>query len=99
MALRRRAAESIVNAIPERVARWFFATQKSTSAGGERAERDTWLKDVDDVLNVFSDTYANKHLVFGIIELVIVRLVPEMAEKGVEELLKERINIDDNEET
>ncbi|KAI2630960.1 PXA domain-containing protein [Hypoxylon sp. NC1633] len=44
------------------------------------------------ILDVFSDPYCNKHLVYGILELVLVRLMPELAEKGVIELWAERLN-------
>jgi hypothetical protein len=44
------------------------------------------------ILDVFSDAYCNKHLVYGILELVVVRLLPEMKEKGVLELWGERIS-------
>jgi len=37
------------------------------------------------------DAYLNKHLIFQILELVIVRLVPELGEQGVRELIEERI--------
>lgn len=47
---------------------------------------------MEDVLNVFGDNYCNKHLLYGIIELIIVRLIPELAEKGVEELWEERLS-------
>ncbi|KAL1852819.1 hypothetical protein Daus18300_012063 [Diaporthe australafricana] len=44
------------------------------------------------ILDVFSDPYCNKHLMYGALELVLVRLVPELAEKGVVELWEERLN-------
>jgi hypothetical protein len=44
------------------------------------------------VLDVFGDAYCNKHLVYGIVELVLVRLMPELAERGVIELWEERLN-------
>ncbi|KAI1378253.1 hypothetical protein F4677DRAFT_388788 [Hypoxylon crocopeplum] len=44
------------------------------------------------ILDVFSDPYCNKHLVYGILELVLVRLMPELAEKGVIELWAERLS-------
>jgi hypothetical protein len=47
---------------------------------------------VEQVLDVFGDSYCNKHLLYGVVELITVRLIPEMAEKGVEELLQERLN-------
>ena len=49
------------------------------------------VKEVEEVLDMFSDSYCNKHLLYGVVELIVVRLVPEMAEKGVEELLEERL--------
>ncbi|KAI1766383.1 hypothetical protein GGR53DRAFT_212670 [Hypoxylon sp. FL1150] len=45
-----------------------------------------------DVLDVFSDAYCNKHLVYGILELVLVRLMPELTEKGIIELWEERLS-------
>ena len=45
------------------------------------------------ILDVFSDAYCNKHLVYGILELVLVRLLPELAERGVLELWGERIPV------
>lgn len=45
-----------------------------------------------DILDVFSDPYCNKHLMYSALELVLVRLMPELAEKGVMELWEERLN-------
>lgn len=53
---------------------------------------DRRVREVEDVLDVFGDNYCNKHLLYGVVELIIVRLIPEMAEKGVEELLQERLS-------
>lgn len=50
--------------------------------------------EVEEVLDVFSDSYANKHLVYGLVELIIVRLMPELSEKGLTELLEERLSLD-----
>ncbi|KAI0906573.1 PXA domain-containing protein [Ustulina deusta] len=44
------------------------------------------------IVDIFSDAYCNKHLVYGILELLLVRLVPELAEKGVGELWEERLH-------
>lgn len=44
------------------------------------------------IVDVFSDAYCNKHLVYGILELVLVRLVPELAEKSIGELWEERLH-------
>ncbi|TLS26914.1 hypothetical protein PpBr36_05223 [Pyricularia pennisetigena] len=45
-----------------------------------------------DLLDVFSDAYCNKHLMYGIVELILVRLLPELGERGVVELLGERLS-------
>lgn len=45
-----------------------------------------------DTLDVFSDAYCNKHLMYGALELILVRLIPELAEKGVMELWEERLS-------
>ncbi|PSR76279.1 PXA domain-domain-containing protein [Coniella lustricola] len=45
-----------------------------------------------DILDVFSDSYCNKHFVYSALELILLRLVPELAEKGVVELWEERLS-------
>lgn len=67
---------------------------KASGAGGqeEDEEAEMILDEIEhSVLDVFSDAYCNKHLVYAMLELVLVRLVPELTEKGVVELLEERI--------
>jgi hypothetical protein len=44
----------------------------------------------EDVLVCFGDEDMNKHLIYGVLELLIVRLVPEMREGAPSELLAER---------
>jgi hypothetical protein len=43
-----------------------------------------------DLLDPFSDAYCNKHLIFAIIESVLVKLLPELSERGITELMEER---------
>ena len=43
------------------------------------------------MLDMFGDSYLNKHLLYGVVELIVVRLLPELGETGVEELLAERL--------
>lgn len=45
-----------------------------------------------DILDVFSDPYCNKHLMYGALELVLVRLMPELGEQGIAQLWEERLN-------
>ncbi|KAJ5042797.1 uncharacterized protein L3040_004190 [Drepanopeziza brunnea f. sp. 'multigermtubi'] len=79
--IRRQCAETLLSLVPAKVQDVYFGP------GIERRVRE-----VEEALNVFDDAYCNKHLLYGIVELIIVRLMPEMAEKGIEELLEERLN-------
>ena len=78
--IRRRCAASLLNLLPPTVAIAFFASHK----------RDVQLQAVEEVLTCLDDTYVNKHLIFQIVELIVLRLIPELGERGVEELLEER---------
>lgn len=64
--------------------RVYFSTEGKEEAVGQ----------VEELLEVFGDAYCNKHLVFGVLDWVVVRLCPEMGMgdgRGVKELLEERI--------
>ena len=61
--------------------RTFFATDSKVAMLAEVEE---------DILDPFTNESMNKHLIYGILELIVVRLVPEMAEKTPSELLDER---------
>jgi hypothetical protein len=43
------------------------------------------------IVDLFSDAYYNKHLIYSVLELVLVRLMPELAERRVGELWEERL--------
>jgi hypothetical protein len=45
---------------------------------------------VEDILDVFGDARLNKYWIYGIIELIIVRLCPEMLIKTPTELMADR---------
>lgn len=45
-------------------------------------------------LDAWGDEYLNRHLGYAILELVVVRVLPELGERRVEELLKERLGND-----
>ena len=68
-------------------------TTASGGSGGRDLRRDQWIRDVEQqMLVVFESAYLNKHLLYAITELVVVRVFPEMAEKGTEALMTERLN-------
>lgn len=50
------------------------------------------VREVEEGLDVFNDAYCNKHFLYGLVELIIVRLMPELTEKGVAELLEDRLS-------
>jgi hypothetical protein len=79
--IRRRCAEAILSLVPLPIQDVYF---------GPGAERR--VEEVEELLNIFDDSYCNKHLLYGAVELILVRLMPELAEKGVEELLEERLS-------
>lgn len=56
--------------LPEVLRSRFFATD------------DTALMqaDVEQTLDLFADSYINKHLIITIVELIVVRLFPEMSQ-------------------
>jgi hypothetical protein len=41
-------------------------------------------RQVEDMLEVFGDGYLNKHLIVGIVDLVVVRLFPELVEQRIQ---------------
>ncbi|KAH7049226.1 PXA domain-containing protein [Macrophomina phaseolina] len=82
LAIKRRAARAVLDATP-------VFWRKRIFCGGD--EEGVLQKQVERLLDVLGDPYLNKHLVFGIVELVVVRLLPEMGEMGVEDLIGERL--------
>ena len=86
--------------MPRPIARVYFAVKDDVSdrAKGkddndnneEREFEDMITQIEEEILDVFGNSYMNRHLVYNILELVVVRLVPELVESGVTELLAER---------
>ncbi|RJE18959.1 hypothetical protein PHISCL_08709 [Aspergillus sclerotialis] len=55
------------------------------------SEEETILQTIEsDILDLFADEYCNKHLIYAIIERILIRLLPELQEKSVGELLEDR---------
>ncbi|MCJ1357269.1 MAG: hypothetical protein MMC33_007265 [Icmadophila ericetorum] len=115
LAIKRSCAETILDVIPQVVARRLLlgsslrslrqqreekladdnsphAERSATpAAAGKSNEREMMLQEIEAVLDVFGDSYCNKHLLYGIIELCLVRIVPEISEMGVRELIEGRL--------
>jgi hypothetical protein len=81
-AIKHQCAATLSNSAPPKVAAAFFASP----------EREEQIRQIEDLLSCLDDTYLNKHLVFQIIELVVLRLFPELGDRGIKELFEERIN-------
>lgn len=71
--IKRECAETIVDAIPGAIRQRFFATK----------ERALMVKDVESELDLLGDSYINKHLIISAVELIAVRLFPELARHNV----------------
>ncbi|TPX11166.1 uncharacterized protein E0L32_000984 [Thyridium curvatum] len=68
------------------------ATTTSAATYGDDSDGRI-LDDIErDVLDPFSDAYCNKHLMYSVLELILVRLMPELAERRVTELWEERLS-------
>ncbi|KAE8349431.1 PXA domain-containing protein [Aspergillus coremiiformis] len=44
----------------------------------------------NEILDLFADEYCNKHLIYSIIEIVLAKLLPELSERSVTELMEDR---------
>jgi hypothetical protein len=74
--IKRECARTIVEAVPLPVRTRYFATK----------DEDLMRQDVErTVLDLFEDSYINKHLLISAVELVVVRLFPELAEEVADE--------------
>lgn len=49
------------------------------------------VAEVKTELEVWEDGYLNRHLAYQVLELVLVRVLPEMGEKGVRGLMDGRV--------
>ncbi|KAI4237440.1 MAG: hypothetical protein L6R40_005932 [Gallowayella cf. fulva] len=76
--IRRNCAEALCSLFPDVLNR---------AAGLFRGDL---VREVGLELDVWGDAYLNKHLAYQILELVVVRILPEMGEKGVKELMEAR---------
>ncbi|RPB21944.1 hypothetical protein L211DRAFT_811452 [Terfezia boudieri ATCC MYA-4762] len=83
-AIREMAMQTLLDKIPVVVKRHYFGT-----------EQREWMSIVNGYLDIFEEREVNKHLVYQILELVVVRLVPELEEVEVRKLMKERIGAAD----
>ncbi|PTB59521.1 hypothetical protein M431DRAFT_491115 [Trichoderma harzianum CBS 226.95] len=105
LALRRRAASAISDLLPASVTRVYFGRRHwrlgglfgpgddagSPSAAIDEEDHERILDELESLLDVVGDEYCNKHLMYSALELVLVRLMPELSDKGVVELRQDRL--------
>ena len=82
--IKRTCALSLLSLLPTAVCQHFFGA----------GETEDWVGEVEGELDAWGDEYLNKHLGYAILELIAVRVLPELGEQRVEELLKERLGND-----
>ena len=85
LALRRRTATQLAERVPPRLYSLYFSGRPPWRDG----ELD--VSAVEELLDLFGDEYCNKHIMYGVIELVLVRLMPELSERRPGELMAERL--------
>ncbi|GAB0134837.1 hypothetical protein EsDP_00003192 [Epichloe bromicola] len=91
-ALRRRAAAAVQTILPSSVGRIYFGGGLWAAMGNaDPGLEEVMLDELEGLLDVLGDGYCNKHLMYSILELILVRLIPELRESGVEELMQERL--------
>ena len=78
--MRDAAREAILGRIPRVVKVHYF--------GDDETE---WKRAVDGMLDILGEKEVNKHMVYQVLELVVVRLVPEIGEVEVWKLMGERV--------
>jgi len=81
VALRRRAASALLGLLPTSVAKVYFGKKDGSGM----------VDDMDGLLMILNDEYCNKHLMYSVLELILVRLMPELSERGVGELWEDRL--------
>ena len=64
--------------------------EEEEEAAEEAEEMKMMTEQLESLLAIFGDAYLNKHWVYAVLELVLLRLVPEMGERTTRELLVER---------
>lgn len=86
--IKRTAANGLRDLVPGFVTRRFYATSNDESVS--RAIEA-------DILDPLDDLYLNKHLIYAILETILVKLIPELGEQPVSELLAERgVGVDES---
>ena len=90
-ALRRRAANGLWSLLPAGLGRLYFGGRIWRRGDDSSSGDEEMIDQLEGLLDVVSSEYCNKHLMYSILELLVVRLMPELSEKGPSELWSERL--------
>lgn len=78
--IKRRCAGSLLGLLPPKVAVAFLASDSKVAQHQQ----------VEAILDCLEDAYLNKHLIFQILELIVLRIAPELEQQGIQDLIEER---------
>ncbi|KAI9812147.1 MAG: hypothetical protein M1827_004813 [Pycnora praestabilis] len=93
-AIKSGCATTLLSLLPSAVSNVYFGGTPITNdhdGGREGEAEETKRKEVEELLDVLGDAYCNKHLVYGIVELVLVRLMPELGRESPSHLTEARL--------
>ncbi|KAK5088823.1 hypothetical protein LTR05_003045 [Lithohypha guttulata] len=79
--IKHQAARSIASLLPAVVTRRYYATNDDSDLVDQIEQ---------DILEPFDDVYLNKHLIYAILELILVKLIPELGQQTITDLLADR---------
>ncbi|OJJ47653.1 hypothetical protein ASPZODRAFT_131207 [Penicilliopsis zonata CBS 506.65] len=94
LVIKRQCAARILSLIPHPVALRLFGAAydgKNPEDHEDKQSNEEQLKAIEeDILDLFADEYCNKHLIYSILETVLAKLLPEMSDRSVTELMEDR---------
>lgn len=82
VAIREAAVQALLQRIPTLIKRYYFG-----------ANEHEWREPIERHLDGLGSMEVNRHLIYQILELVVVRLVPEMGEAKICKLMAERVDL------
>lgn len=68
-----------------------FMPPDGPTGSGSDAEKELLASSIEtEILDLFADEYCNKHLLYSIVETVLARLLPELSDRSIAELMEDR---------
>lgn len=93
-AIRRRCASKLLSLVPPKVARTLLKTSEDHDAITVNllyGQQESLLRTIEtDLLDLLSDEYCNRHLIYSLLETVLARIMPELSERSVSGLMRVR---------